>query len=309
MKRPPLFTQLKEEGRELWDALKTPRFYGIILTMVAGMLLITATINALVIPNKLVSPGITGVSLILNYLGLAPSVGVAFLALNIPIFLAGWREFALKHTVLSILGVGLFSLLAEVTRDVRVEQPDRLMTSLLAGLATGGGAGLYLRLGATAGGMDVLALIARKRLGVTMGSVFISINVVILASSWMMFDINTLVYSGVYMFANSWAVERVQTGFSQRRVVLIVSSKPQVVAEEVIRRLDRGVTFLHAEGGFSGKESRVIFSVINLMELGRMKDLLYQTDPDALMTVLDTTEVIGRKFQGWEEQGFRPTRG
>jgi uncharacterized membrane-anchored protein YitT (DUF2179 family) len=96
-----------------------------------------------------------------------------------------------------------------------------------------------------------------------------------------------------------------QTGFSQRRAVFIITNKPEAVAEQVMKRLDRGVTFFSGAGARSGDPKKIVYSVINMVELGRMKDLLFQIDPDAFVAIHETNEVIGRRFLSWEDQGYR----
>jgi uncharacterized membrane-anchored protein YitT (DUF2179 family) len=77
------------------------------------------------------------------------------------------------------------------------------------------------------------------------------------------------------------------------------------VAEKILQKLDRGFTYFHASGGYDHAEKRVIYTVINLMELGRLKEYLFDTDPDAFIAVQDTGDVIGRRFLTWEDEGLR----
>ncbi len=110
------------------------------------------------------------------------------------------------------------------------------------------------------------------------------------------------------MYVFSWSLQRVQAGFSQRKSLFIISRKPEEVAEKVFRKLDRGFTYFHAYGGFGHEPKEVIYTVINLLELGRLKQYLFETDPDAFMAVNDTAEVIGRRFLTWEEEGYERNR-
>ena len=107
------------------------------------------------------------------------------------------------------------------------------------------------------------------------------------------------------MYVFSWSMQKGQIGLSQRKSVFIISSKPEEVAENVLQKLDRGFTFFHASGGHASEEKRVIYTVINLLELGRLKEYLFKTDPDAFVSVQDTGDVIGKHFLTWEEEGFR----
>ena len=107
------------------------------------------------------------------------------------------------------------------------------------------------------------------------------------------------------MYIFTWCMQKGLIGFSQRKSVFIISSKPELVAEKILQKMDRGFTYFHASGGYAGGEKRVIYTVINLLELGRLKEYLFETDPDAFMAIQDTGDVIGRRFLTWEEEGFR----
>ena len=94
----------------------------------------------------------------------------------------------------------------------------------------------------------------------------------------------------------SWVMQRVLTGFSQRKSIFIITEHPEEVVHQAIRKIDRGATYFLAEGSHSHTPKRVVYTVINLLELGRLKQHLFETDPDAFVVVNDTAEVIGTRF-------------
>ena len=203
--------------------------------------------------------------------------------------------------------MGMFTLAMELTAGVIIPVEDPMMAALLAGVLTGAGSGFYLRYGGSAGGLDILGAYLKKKFSIPVGTLFVTVNGTILVGALAIhdFDFNLALYSAVFMWVNSWVLEKVMTGFSGRNAVLIVSRKPDKVAEEVMQRLNRGVTFFHASGGDLGEGERVVYTVINLLELGKLKDLLFHVDPDAFVVVYNTSEVIGEKFLTWEDQGYQ----
>ena len=293
------------ELREFKRSLASWRFYQTLAWTALGLLIVAYAMNALVLQQQFLSGGITGISLIIFYAFEWPELSVIFLMLSIPLLFLGLREFTLRFMVIAIAGTFFFSFFLKLTAHVDpILVPDRLMGAILSGLITGAGTGLYLRVGGSAGGMDIVATVIRKRLAIPMGTTFTTINALnLLVGGWLM-GLETALYSGIYMYISTVALEKVQTGFSQRRSVFIITSKPEEVAENVMKKLDRGVTFFHTTGGFSHQESRAVYSVINMVELGRLKEMLFHTDPHAFLSVQDTTEVIGRRFLTWEEAGY-----
>ena len=311
MKTDQILTHLRMDFLELIHALRTWRFWRTLLAMAVGVTMGAVAINDIMLQWNLFAPGTTGISLFLYYLLDWPDVAGFYILLNIPLFIIGWREYALKFVVISLIGVFMFSGALELTANlnlIRITTEDPLMASILAGVLMGAGSGLYLRYGGSAGGMDILATFIKKRIGLTMGTTMNTVNAFNLMAAWLMFDLQTAFYSGLFMLVNTWTLDRVQTGFSQRQAVFILTTRPNEVASEVMRRLDRGVTFFHATGGFSQVSEMVVYSVINPYQLGQLKALLYETDEDALLVVYNTSEVIGSQFLTWEEQGYRRPR-
>jgi uncharacterized membrane-anchored protein YitT (DUF2179 family) len=300
-----LIAQMRWELRELLQALRTARFYGTLLATALGCVAGAVAINGVLIPRNLFSPGTSGTSLLIYYLTGWPSLGVIYLLLNLPIFAIGWREYALKYVAISAFGVLMFSGALILTQNVIIPAPDPLMAAIIAGVLMGAGTGFYLRLGGSAGGLDILATYVRKKLAVPIGTTVNAVNGLNLLGALLMFDLSTAFYSAVFMWVNSWTLDKVQTGFSQHRAVFIITKEHEAVAQAIRTRLDRGVTLFAAQGSYSGAPLQVVYSVISMYELGRLKDIMFQVDPSAYVMVTNTTEVIGRRFQTWEQEGYR----
>jgi uncharacterized membrane-anchored protein YitT (DUF2179 family) len=298
-------TQFGEEFEDLRGMLRTARFYRTLLAIAIGVTLYAIAINGIVIPHQFFSPGVTGACLIWFYVFGIPSVGILYAIINVPFFLLGWREYALRYIFISLIGVAMFAVALELTRNIEFHVEDRLMAALLAGVLTGAGSGFYLRMGGSAGGLDIIATLIRKRFSIPIGTTFITVNAINLAGALAIEGLEVTLFSALFMWVNSWTLEKVQTGFSQRRAVLIVSSRPQQVAQRIMERFERGVTLVQITGGFSNKDSKAVYTVINMLELSRLKDLLFEVDENAFITVLNAAEVIGAKFVTWEDQGYR----
>jgi uncharacterized membrane-anchored protein YitT (DUF2179 family) len=300
-----LMSELQWELRELGRALRTWRFYSTLIVMAAGLTLCAIATNAIVLRDALASSGVSGIAVLIYYVTGRPSVGVLYLLLNVPLFILGWREYTLKYIFIASIGVVQFSVLLEVTQGIPLDVHDPLLSVVLAGAMIGVGAGAYLRMGGSAGGLDIVAALLRKRFAIPMGHVFIAINAVNLVGVAIIRDLTSALYSALFFWVISFLLDRVQSGFSQRRAVLIFSDRPQAVAEQVMRRLNRGVSFFHASDiGPNAPVTQVVYSVINMLELGKMKDLLYEVDAEAFVVVYETSEVIGKQFLSWEEAGY-----
>jgi uncharacterized membrane-anchored protein YitT (DUF2179 family) len=297
--------QLGWELGEIRNDLRSLQFYRMLGTMAGGLVLCAVAVNGILIPNHFFSGGTSGLSLMVYYLADWPSLGMIYLIMNIPLFVIGWREYALRYVLVSVTGVLIFSLALDLTTWVEWRIDDRLISAILAGILIGAGTGIYLREGGSGGGMDILAKFIRKRLSIPMGTTMNMVNVFNLTGAWLIYDLETAFYSGVYMWVLAFVLDKVLTGLSQNRGVFIITSLPEAVSSRIQRELERGVTFLHASGGYSHRSMRMIYTVINLYELGRLKQIIFDLDPASFMIVSEASEVIGRRFHSFEDEGYR----
>jgi len=299
-------TRLQQDFEYLMFSLKTFNFWKTIFLMAVGSVAVALAVNGLLVRARLFDGGVSGVSLIIYYVTEWPPLGFIYFLLNVPIFLICWRAMSLKFVVVSIIGVFLFSAALYFTRHISITIGEPLLVPVLAGIIVGAGAGAYMRSGGSCGGLDMLAAVLKKKFALPMGHTFITFNAIPLLGAFFIYNLDVALHTGIYMFVQAVVLEKVQTGFSQRKAVYIVSHKPDLIAEQVMKRLDRGVTFFHASGGWSNEEQRVIFTVINMRELGRLKEMLFLIDPDAFVAISNTAEVIGKRFLTWEDEGFTP---
>jgi len=103
-----------------------------------------------------------------------------------------------------------------------------------------------------------------------------------------------ILYTLIYLYATSHFVNLVVTGFSQRKAIMIISSKWELISKEIMDHLQRGVTVVRGEGGYTGQELRILYSVIAFQELSRFKEVIRRVDPQAFVVVSETLEVMGK---------------
>ena len=299
----------KEELKDLFIHVRGWTFWRTLLMIQAGCFLFGLVVNGILIPQNFFSGGLMGIALLIRSIsGESFPLSLLYILLNIPLFLLGYRNFPLRFIFVSLLGMGILSINLELTLGMEIQTKDPLLAAILGGVASGGGSGLYLRFGGSVGGLDILGAYIKKRMAIPIGTTFIFVNLLVILTNGLLYDLDIALYTGIFMYVFSWSLQRVQAGFSQRKSLFIISRKPEEVAEKVLRRLDRGFTYFHAYGGFGHEPKEVIYTVINLLELGRLKQYLFETDPDAFMAVNDTAEVIGKRFLTWEEEGYERNR-
>jgi uncharacterized membrane-anchored protein YitT (DUF2179 family) len=173
---------------------------------------------------------------------------------------------------------------------------DRLLNALTAGIITGVGSGILLRSLGSAGGMDILAIIILKKFSVRLGTTSLVSNVLLMLAAVSHLPLDMILYTLIYIYVSAYFVNLVVTGLSQRKAVMIVSSRWQEISSEIMEKMGRGVTVVHGEGGYTGKEQKILYSVITFQELARFKELIRKLDPEAFVVITETLEVMGQNI-------------
>ena len=295
---------MKKIFQELKKDLMTWYFWKVILMTTIGLALLSLVINGILIPHNFFSGGIAGIALLIySFSEGTLAFGVIYLLINLSLFLLGFRSFAPRYILFSLFGMWIFSIEVSLLRfDFGLENP--MLAAIFGGVVSGIGAGLYLRVGGSAGGLDIIATVFKKIFSIPIGTTFNIVNFFVLVANAWHYDLEIALYTGIYMFVFAVVVNKVQTGFSQRKSIFIITEKPDEVLEQAVRKLDRGATFFLAQGAYNQATKRVVYTVINMLELGRLKQYIFQVDSQAFIIINDASEVIGTKFLTWEEEGF-----
>lgn len=271
------------------------RELGSYLLLLAGSACIAASFNLFLLPNRIASGGVSGISVLLNDLLSVPPAYTQW-ALNIPLFFAGMllmgRGFGVKTAVGSVL-LPLFVLL---TSHLESPTHDPLLSAVYGGLGVGLGIGLVFRGRGSTGGLAIAAQILHRYTGIRMGlAVAVFDGLVILAAGLLLSPENAL-YALIGLFVTSKTIDIVQTGFQTSKAAFIISNEPDKVSAAILHDLDRGLTRLHAEGGYTGQARPVLLAVVGQNEVAKLKALVRDADPNAFVIISDTAEVLGEGF-------------
>jgi uncharacterized membrane-anchored protein YitT (DUF2179 family) len=260
-----------------------------------GSALCAVAINGILIPRQFLSGGFTGLALVVHYLLPFLPVGGLFFLFNIPLYVLGWKYVGRRFFLYSIGGMIIFSAAVQWLQ-VSLPVYDQLLSALLAGIISGVGSGIILRSWGSAGGTDILSVILAKRFSIRLGTTVLAFNCIILFTAAILLSLESALYTLIYLFVTSYILNIVVTGLSQRKAVYIISPRWKEISKGIIEEINRGATIIHGEGGFSGAEHRMVYTVITFRELARLKRLINRLDPDAFVVVSDTLEVMGQQI-------------
>lgn len=274
------------------------RFFLEIAGVTLGVLLTALGLDIFLIPNKIAAGGVSGIATVLHYLFTIP-VGVAMLALNVPLFLMGIYRLGLKFGFRSLYGTISLSFFVDVLDPfLPVLTHDPLLASIFGGVLTGLGLGLVFRFRGTTGGTDLAAAVLRTYTGANVGQLLFVVDaLVVLAAGFAFKSWELAMYAFITIFVTAWLIDLVQEGFSYAKAFFIISGHAESIADAVLHEMDRGATVLSGKGAFSGSERNVLLVVVNRAEVTHLKDLILNIDSRAFVILTDAHEVLGEGFK------------
>ncbi|MTI69129.1 MAG: YitT family protein [Firmicutes bacterium] len=267
-------------------------------TIVLSVFLCSVAFNGFFIPNNLLSGGAGGLAIMIHYLTDLPTGLLVFL-LNIPIFIVGLRVIDKKFVIYSFVAMVSMSFLLSATEDVYkyIQINDLLLESMLGGVLNGVGMGLLFRNKSSQGGFDIIAAVVKKKFNINIGTALLGVNIVIIGFSSILFGVRLALYTMLGLYISYQLVDKVQTGLDTKKTVIIISEKPQEMANVIINKLKRGATFLNGEGAYSNDNKKIIYCTVMSTQVGKLKDIVEEVDSNAFITINDTEEVKGRGFK------------
>ncbi len=269
------------------------------LFILAGALVQALAMRLFLIPAQLVSGGISGTAQLINHYVPWP-IGLMVFIGNVPLFFLGWQylggpRFALR-TALSIIAFSfLTDFLAFFIPGGVVD--DLVLNSLYGGVVLGIGLGLVYRGKGTSGGTDILGRILNHHLGISVSNSYLITDSAVILAAGFVFGWENALYALVTTYVSGLAAEMVLEGSGILRTAMIVTSCPDVVSQQIMTVLERGVTILQGTGGYTGETRPVLYCVITTAEVSRIKEIVKQADPKAFMVIGMAHEALGEGFK------------
>lgn len=249
--------------------------------------------------NNLAEGGFTGITLLL-YFVFRWDPAVTNLILNIPLFFIGWKllgRSVFLYTIIGTLGVSLF---LAVFQNYQIKMPlyeDLFLAALFAGVFIGIGLGIIFRFGGTTGGVDIIARLAQKYAGWTMGRTMFMFDFCVITISLITYlNYREAMYTLVVVFIGARVIDFMQEGAYSARGAMIISEKNEEIADKILSEMDRGATMLKATGSFTKQERNVLYCVVGKNEIVRLKSVINSVDPHAFVSVTVVHDVLGEGF-------------
>lgn len=272
-----------------------------LLFFLAGSLVYSVSVKMFTAPNHIASGGVTGVSIVLNYLFGTPIGTMAFI-INIPIFIWAIIEIGYKLVAKTFVATLLSSLAIDIMGVIIPPyEGNPMLAAIFGGVLEGVGLSLVFMRGGTTGGTDMVArLLGRHFRHLSMGKLMLGVDFLVIVFSGFAFrSIESALYAMLTIFVSTRLIDSILYGtdMGNGKVLFIMSEKNQEIAQTILRDLDRGVTALKSRGVYSGREGEVLLCAVRRYEVCKVNDIVHSADPNAFIIVGEAGEITGEGFR------------
>lgn len=267
-------------------------------SIIFGNALYSLAVALFLEPAGLITGGATGIALAIGRLTGLPVSGLLFF-INLAMLVWGWvvlgRAFALNTLASSVLSPAFLALF-EGMANGRVLTEDIFLCTVFAGLGIGVSLGIVIRSGASTGGLDIPPLVLNKWFKLPVSATMLAFDIMVLLMQAVFSPMPQVLYGIVMVLIHTIVMDKMLMLGDSRTEVKIISTRSDEIRTAILAEIDRGVTVLHGEGGYTGEPSEVLLSVISNRELPRLEKLVHSIDPACFLIVSRVTEVSGRGF-------------
>ena len=266
------------------------------LVLIIGSLIYSAGLEIFLVPNNIIDGGVVGISIMASYLTGIP-FGVYMLVLNLPFLYLGYKQIGKTFAISTIISIIALSIFSEFLEPVPQITQDYFLAAIFGGIIAGAGVGLVIRQGGSLDGTEITAIILDRKTSFSVGEVVMFFNLFILGAAGFVFGWDKAMYSLVAYFIISKMIDVVLKGLDESYAVMIVSDEYEEIADALMHRLGRGVTYLHGQGAYTGEDKQVLYCVVTRLEVVKLKEIALEKDEAAFVTINPVHDIVGGRFK------------
>lgn len=291
---------------------KYPKFNLLLtfLVVIISALLFAVQLNMFLIPGDIYSGGIAGLAQLTTYVinNFSPfpgiiQTGTLNFIYNIPVLLLSYFKLGKRFTILTMIVVAVLTLFTYVVPIVHVSS-NPLLNAISAGVLGGAGAGLTIKYGMSAGGIDIISMVLYRATGINVGNMNLIMNSFIIVAAGFLYSWEFALYTLISMYVSSRVVNMIHTN-EHRLTAFIVTDKVDEVIASIYSRIRRGITILDGRGGYSKQARSTLMIVVNRYELYDLQFAILEADNKAFINIIHSTKVIGNFLSREQQDKYR----
>ncbi len=262
-----------------------------------GALIYAFAIEGFLIPSKIIDGGVTGISMILSTITSQP-LGIFIVCINLPFIILAIQKLGKRFVFSTFYSILIFA--AGVTFFGKmfhghciIDNLELFLVAIFGGLILGAGVGLIIRNGASVDGTEILAIYSTKKIPFSVGEIIMFINLFIFTVAGFIYDWQHALYSIVTYFVAYKTMDIVIEGLNESKSVFVITDYSTEIGKDIMEKMDVSVTYIDAEGGYSGIKKRIVYCVISRLQVQKIKEIAKNIDPRAFIAIENVYEVEG----------------
>ncbi len=267
-----------------------------ILLCTFGAFLAAFALECFLVPNQIIDGGIVGISIMASYITKI-NLGIFLVLLNIPFVMLALNEFGMAFIFRASYSVCMLALFVNISHKIPPITNDLLLAACFGGAILGIGVGIVLKNNACMDGTEILAMKISKKYPYSVGEIIMFINIFIFSSAGFLYGWEEAMYSALTYVVAYKAIDMIVQGLSEEKSIRIISDKGKIIGQAIIQNLDKTVTYLDAQGGYSKNPKTMVYCIAPRIELYKLKELVVSIDKDAFITIENVHEVYGKRYK------------
>lgn len=268
-----------------------------ILFCTFGAFLAAFALECFLVPNQIIDGGIVGISIMASYITKL-NLGLFLVVLNLPFLLLGFSEFGKRFILQAFYSVGMLAFFVNiVSKNIPIITHDLLLASLFGGGILGIGVGIVLKNNACMDGTEILAMKVSKKFPYSVGEIIMFINIFIFVCAGFLYGWEQAMYSTLTYIVAYKAIDMIVEGLSEEKSIRIISDKGHELGQAIIEKLNKTVTYIEAQGGYSKTKKTMVYCIVPRIELYKLKELVVSLDENAFLSIENVHEVYGKRYK------------
>ena len=267
-----------------------------IIVVIFGSLLMAISLNFFLINANVYASGFSGAaqlvsSILFDQLGITISTGILLFIFNIPVFILGWFKVGRGFTIYSIISVVFTTIFMEVLPVLSLSN-DIILNAVFGGVIAGVGVGISLKLGASTGGMDIVAMVLSRLQDKPIGTYFLLLNGIIIVLAGILYEPENALYTMVALYVTTSVIDMIHTRH-EKVTAMIITHKAEELQQAIHQKMVRGITIVPAKGAYSKEDKNMLYLVITRYELYDLEKIINEIDPQAFTNIVQTVGIFG----------------
>ena len=262
-----------------------------------GAFLAAFALECFLVPNQIIDGGVVGISIMASYVTKI-NLGIFLVGLNIPFLILALNEFGKRFIFLAFYSVGMLALFVNlISNHIPIITHDLLLSALFGGGILGVGVGIVLKNNACMDGTEILSMKISKKMPYSVGEIIMFFNVFIFATAGFLYGWEQAMYSTLTYIIAYKAIDLIVEGLSEEKSIRIISDKGQELGQAIIEKLNKTVTYIEAQGGYSKARKTMVYCIVPRIELYKLKELVTSMDENAFLSIENVHEVYGKRYK------------